>query len=177
MSIVNAEAELLAAAGPEADRHGEQPAPARRARWRWLPRSVPAPLAAGALAVGLLAGIAGKGAFDDGAGGTRVSQATFAANIGRAATAQLEVSDGHARLVGSHLPAPRRGLVYQVWVKRRGEANPEPTNALFTVTRSGAASVDVPGDVDDVETVMVTDEPPGGSALPTGSVLLSAQPA
>ena len=39
--------------------------------------------------------------------------------------------------------APRR--VYEVWVKRSGA--PQPTDALFTVTAAGDATVGVPGSV------------------------------
>ena len=67
-----------------------------------------------------------------------------------------------ARLVASDLPAPPSGRVYQVWLDKGGKA-PEPTNALFSTRRDGSASVDVPGSLDGVKRVMVTDEPPGGS--------------
>ena len=47
------------------------------------------------------------------------------------------------RLVASHLPAPPSGRVYQVWLDKGGKA-PEPTNALFSTSSDGSASVDVP---------------------------------
>jgi anti-sigma factor RsiW len=90
------------------------------------------------------------------------------------ARATLEVGDERARLVGDRLPPPRRGRVYQVWLDRGG-ASPEPTPALFTPTRDGRASVDVPGSLDGVRRVMVTDEPIGGSRRPMGRVLVVAQ--
>ncbi len=155
MAVVNAEAQLLAAAGPAADR------PERR-RWR-VPRLLPAGFAAAALAAALFVAVIG--------GGTTTVDAQVAA---AGATAQLEISDDSARLVGARLPAPPPGRVYQVWLQRDGEV--EPTDALFSVTRDGRASVAV-GDVDGVDKVMVTDEPAGGSAEPTGELLLSATPA
>ena len=47
-----------------------------------------------------------------------------------------------------------------MWVDRGGDA-PEPTSALFSTRRDGSASVDVPGSLDGVRAVMVTDEPHG----------------
>jgi hypothetical protein len=98
---------------------------------------------------------------------------TITAQVPGAGTANLEVDDGHGRIVASDLPAPPSGRVYQVWLDKGGKA-PEPTNALFTTSRDGSASVDVPGSLDGVKRVMVTDEPPGGSRAPTGKLLLTA---
>ena len=75
--------------------------------------------------------------------------------------------------MATDLPAPPDGRVYQVWVDRGGPA-PEPTDALFSVSRDGSAHVDVPGSLDGVRAVMVTDEPPRGSDSPTGNVVLTA---
>jgi anti-sigma-K factor RskA len=158
MAIVGAEAELLAAAGPEADRPRRT---ARRRRRLWRPVVV-APLAAAALAAGVLVAVLG--------GGTTTVPAQTVAG-----TAQLEIHDGSARLVAAHLPAPPSGRVYQVWLQRGDRV--EATDALFSVTRDGRASVDVPGSLDGVDKVMVTDEPPRGSERPTGKLLLSAEPA
>ena len=85
------------------------------------------------------------------------------------------MEDGHGRLVASDLPAPPNGRVYQVWLDKGGKA-PEPTNALFSTRRDGSASVDVPGSLEGVRAVMVTDEPVGGSTKPTGRLLLTASP-
>ena len=63
-----------------------------------------------------------------------------------------------------------------MWLDRGGTA-PEPTAALFSTRSDGSASVDVPGSLDGVRAVMVTDEPAGGSEKPTGEVLLTASPA
>jgi anti-sigma factor RsiW len=155
MRVVEAEAELLAAAGPAADR------PPRRA-WR-LPRLVPVGLAAAALAAAALIVVLG--------GATTTVPARVLAAGG---TARLEISGDRARLVGAHLPPPPAGRVYQVWLQRGTTV--EPTDALFSVTRDGRASVAVP-DVEGVKQVMVTDEPPRGSEQPTGKLLLSARPA
>ncbi len=52
---------------------------------------------------------------------------------------------------------------------------PLPTDALFTVSAAGAASVGVPGGVSGVREVMVTSEPLGGSRVPTLPALIVAR--
>jgi anti-sigma-K factor RskA len=89
------------------------------------------------------------------------------------ATAVLTIHDGAGRLSVGHLPAPPPGKIYQVWLKRPGTA-PTPTDALFTVNRQGSASVDVPGDLQGVDQVLVTPEPSGGSAVPTHPPIIVA---
>ena len=44
------------------------------------------------------------------------------------------------------MPQAAPGRVYEVWVKRAGL--PQPTDALFTVSSAGDASVGVPGSID-----------------------------
>jgi anti-sigma-K factor RskA len=155
MAIVNSEAELLRAAGPEADR---PPAPARR-RWSWRPALGLAMAGATALVVAVLA-IGGGG-----------GEHTYAFAGGKLITRD----GGHSTLIASHLSPPGRGRVYQVWLQR-GKGKPEPTNALFGVRADGTASVDVPGDMSDVDTVMVTSEPEGGSQAPTRAPVIVAHP-
>ncbi|MDQ3849020.1 MAG: anti-sigma factor, partial [Actinomycetota bacterium] len=95
------------------------------------------------------------------------------------ASAQLRIADRRAQLVVAGLPAPPRGRIYQVWLKHAGTRQaPEPTPVLFSVTRDGRASVAVPGDLGDVDAVLVTDEPLGGSQVPTRPTpIISARPA
>jgi anti-sigma-K factor RskA len=97
--------------------------------------------------------------------------------------AEVDVADASARLVvrGDHstletrgLPRPGTGRVYQVWLMKKGAQDPQPTDALFTVSRDGTASVDVPGDIDDVQAVLVTEEPDGGSPAPTSEPIIAA---
>jgi anti-sigma-K factor RskA len=121
-----------------------------------------------ALATGLAALVLGFVAAQVLQSGTE----TITAQVSGGGSAQLEIEDGHGRLVARNLPAPPRGRVYQVWLDKGGEA-PEPTNALFS-TREGAASVDVPGSLDGVKRVMVTDEPPNGSDTPSGKLVITA---
>jgi anti-sigma-K factor RskA len=161
MAVVESEAELLHAAGPESDR----PHPRRARSWfggiSWRP----------ALAIGLAALALGVVAANVLGGGTQ----TITAQVQRGGSAKLEVEGGHGRLVASRLPAPPSGRVYQVWLDKGGKV-PEPTDVLFTPRSDGSASADVPS-VDGVKRVMVTDEPPGGSQTPSGKLLLVASTA
>jgi anti-sigma-K factor RskA len=173
MADVHREAALLAAAGPEADRPS---APAARRRfslpsWR-LPRLVPAALAAVLLLVGVGIGV-GVSQLGSGSERTITAQVAKTADAQRA-DAELEINGDEARLVARGLPAPPSGRVYQVWLKRDGHA-PEATAALFKPSRDGTATASVPGSLDDVDQVMVTDEPDGGSQMPTGDLLLVAK--
>jgi anti-sigma-K factor RskA len=80
--------------------------------------------------------------------------------------ARLEVKDGRGTLIVAKMKAPPRGRVFQVWT-RRGKEQPKPTDALFTPARDGHASVVVPGNMENVDEVLVTHEPDGGSKRPT----------
>jgi hypothetical protein len=72
------------------------------------------------------------------------------------------------------MPPPPEGRIYQVWIKRPGR-DPQPTSALWSVDASGDANVMVPGDMDGVEAVLVTDEPEGGSRTPSRAPVITAQ--
>ncbi|MEA2310621.1 MAG: hypothetical protein QOE28_589 [Solirubrobacteraceae bacterium] len=171
MAEVEREASLLAAAGPEADR---PPAPARRRRRLRLPALAMPRLAlvgaAAALLLGVVAGVAADRALRDNGRTVVASVAQPAAGM----RAEVDLSDGNATLVASGMHAPPSGRVYQVWLKRPGRA-PEPTSALFTPSRDGSATATVPGPLTGVQQMLVTDEPLGGSRVPTGQVMLSAR--
>ena len=140
----------------------ERRARERRARERrsWLVwRPVPALVAACAL---LLAGIGiGFATLGD------EDPATFQGQCLRGCEeVAMSVDEGHGTLKVEGMAQPPLGRVYQVWTQRDGE-DPKPTDALFTVDKDGSASVDVPGDTGAVDRVLVTDEPRGGSEVPT----------
>lgn len=178
MSVVESEAELLRAAGPEADRPAparREPAPPRRRGLRerlgW-PTGLSPAFAAALAAVLVLAG-AGAGVLisdgDDDGGAVR----TLAAQEAPAgAEVAVEVHDDRATLVARHLPSPSPGRVYQVWL-RRGEI-PEPTHTLFTVRPDGRAQVEVDEPLRGAEEVLVTEEPSGGSVIPSGQPVIAA---
>lgn len=151
MSVVEAEArERERAARPE-----------KKSRFAFLSlRPLPAMAVACALLLaGVGIGVATLGGGDD----TSSYQGQFIRGDGRVA---LQIDDGHGTLKVESMAQPPHDRVYQVWTQRFGEA-PKPTDALFTVDKDGSASVDVPGDMEGVDQVLVTDEPPGGSPEPT----------
>jgi anti-sigma-K factor RskA len=86
----------------------------------------------------------------------------------------MNVEGDHGTLKVEGLPQPPEGRIYQVWTQRYGH-DPQPTDALFTVDKDGSASVDVPGDADEVDQVLVTDEPRGGSPAPSTAPYLSVR--
>ncbi len=135
-------------------------------------RFVPRPALAGALlAAAALAILGGLELAPGGATGIRVIQASVAAVPG---SAKLRIDGAHAELIVSKLPPPPAGRIYELWIKR-GRQAPAPTRVLFNVTGAGAAEVGVPGDVRGVNTIMVTQEPAGGSVVPTHAPVIVAQ--
>jgi anti-sigma-K factor RskA len=105
-----------------------------------------------------------------GGAGTRVIRAE--ALVPRA-TAVLRIGAGHAELSISGMPQAPSGRIYQVWLK--GSGGPQATDALFTVSSRGDATVGVPGVVAGIREVMVTAEPLGGSRAPTSPPLIIAR--
>jgi anti-sigma-K factor RskA len=161
MSTVRSEAELLNAAGPQADR----PEPART---RWRTRRL-ALSAAAALTAALAATIVL-------ASGSPSSQGVTTALVAAGAPAghaQLRQDGARTELTLSGIPQPPAGKIYEVWVARAGAA-PQATDALFTVTTAGSASVGVPGSLHGIQQVMVTAEPLGGSRHPTSPPIITA---
>jgi hypothetical protein len=90
-----------------------------------------------------------------------------ATHVYRAAVgaARVRVTDGRAELIVQRLPQLPDGRIYEVWLEHGGA--PQPTKALFGVTRTGQADVVVPGYSRTVSAVLVTSEPAGGSPRPT----------
>lgn len=159
MATVRSEAELRRAGAPKA---GSRPVRRRGIDRRWIAGSLAATAAAVVLAVVLIVGGGSRS-------GTRVIKAEAPDSTARVS---LLVSADHGTLRIADLPRTVPGHVYEVWVKRSG--GPQPTDALFTVNSSGAATVDVPGSLRGVRTVMVTSEPEGGSTVPTTSPVIVA---
>ena len=93
---------------------------------------------------------------------------------GHRVTAELRKVGGHLQLVVEGMPAPPPGRIYEIWLER-GSAAPEPTDALFSVTKTGAGSVGVPGNLHGVSDVLVTAEPFGGSLKPTRTPVIVAK--
>lgn len=161
LATVRSEAELLNAAGPQADR---PPRPAARWRsWESFPTAWVA-LAASAAAVVAIVLNVGSSAHE------RVTSGRVAASIpgGHASLRQI---DGRSELVVAGMPQPPPGKIYEVWLAR-GAGAPQATDALFSVTSRGSGSVSVPSSLHGVKEVMVTSEPLGGSVHPTSAPLI-----
>jgi anti-sigma-K factor RskA len=161
---------VLATVRQEAGLQGPATSGARAERkpsWSWLgsrPTLAGVGMAAAVAVVLAIALAPGSG------GATRTIQAEV---LAPRASATLRVSDGHAELNIARMPQTTPGRVYEVWIQRSG--SPQPTNALFTVSRAGDATVGVPGAIAGVKVVMVTSEPRGGSAVPTRSPVIVAR--
>jgi anti-sigma-K factor RskA len=102
-----------------------------------------------------------------GSGGTRVIQASVG-------SAQLRIAGGRGDLIVHRLPPPPAGRIYEMWVQR-GKAQPVPTGTLFSTRSNGTASVGVPGSLNGVTAVMVTQERAGGSLVPTSAPVIVAR--
>jgi len=162
LATVRSEAELLKAAGSESDQPVKQ-----RGRWRSPRVSF---LGAGiAIAATVIVAVAIAVNVHSTAH-PRVTTAQVMPSI-RGAEASLRQSGNRAELVVSGMPQPPIGHVYEVWLASPSSA-PRPTNALFGVTNSGRASVNVPGNLHGVREVLVTSEPRGGSLHPTSPAVL-----
>lgn len=99
-----------------------------------------------------------------------LGRASVAAEF-RGAHASLHLVGTRAELSISGMPQPPVGEIYEVWLARADGAA-HPTDALFTPTRAGRGSVEVPASLRGVHEVSVTAEPVGGSSHPTGPVVL-----
>jgi anti-sigma-K factor RskA len=156
----------------EEEARAAEPAPAVRRRPRWVEALFARPAFATAAACLLL--VAG-GVVGFAISGGSEDAATTVAFEG-AGRAELVQRDGEAAVRVTDLDPPPRGRVYQLWIKRPGNPAPEP-DAVFTVDREGHGSVEVQGDVEGAEAVLVTTEPSGGSQEPSTQPFLSAEPA
>ena len=160
MPVFNREAQLLRAAGAEADR----PAPARR---RPLGGVAPALAGTGLLAAGVAAGAL----LFTGGGGSQLRPVSVAQSLGPGMRATVRVGSGRAELQLSGMPNPPAGRVWQLWIQRDGQA-PKP-GPVFEL---GSGAVALPaGAAARGARVMVTDESPGGSARPSTQPVLVAR--
>jgi Anti-sigma-K factor rskA len=162
LATVRSEAELLRAAGHQADEPPDSQRRRQAHRGPWLTAGVA--IAAGvAVAVAIALNVGGSPS-------QRVTSGQVA-NAFPGARASLRQSAGHAELVVSGMPQPPSGRIYEVWLSRGG-GSPAPTDALFGVTSRGSGSVNVPGRLGKVKEVLVTSEPLGGSARPTSAPVI-----
>ena len=157
MAIVQAEADLLSAAGEAADR---PPRRRRSRRWGWLTVEPWRP----AVALGATAAVAAVAVVLATSGSsTRMIQAQTSGP----GSASLTIQGTQAQLVVNGLRAPPANHVDELWVKR-GAGRPQPAGTF--VLRSGSVRVQQPVRRGDV--VMVTVEPGQGTPAPTSTPFL-----
>lgn len=160
-----------------AEVHGDRK---RRSRRTWAERlglgavspRIAAATAAVVLALGLAGGVILSGIGGDDSGGSRSIAATVdSTRVGEArATLVVPDGDGPGALHVRAMPQPRRGQVYEVWLRRGDRIVPGP---LFSVDRNGSGTAAVPADLGDVDEVMVTRERAGGARQPTEAPVIS----
>lgn len=80
---------------------------------------------------------------------------------------------GSGVLSVANMPAQGDGTVYQLWYITDSPTNPVP-GGTFTVDSTGQGFMLIPADVDGVTSIAISLEPEGGSASPTGAILLSS---
>ncbi|HEU4738554.1 MAG TPA: anti-sigma factor [Solirubrobacterales bacterium] len=145
-----------------ADVPAKEPVRSRSRRWVLKP-------AVGFAVVALLvAGVVGYEVGKDGSGGGEAASTTVRQIGGMTVKMVQEGESGTLQLSG--VPQIPQDKVLEAWVKREGEVEAVP--ALLVPDRHGQAETRI-ADMTGVETVMVTEEPQGGSDAPTGEPLMS----
>jgi hypothetical protein len=86
----------------------------------------------------------------------------------------LRVAGHHGQLDLRGMPPAPAGHVYQVWLVT-GRDKPRATHALFTVPADGRARVEIPESLKGTDQVLITAEPPSGSAQPTTTPIAGAK--
>jgi anti-sigma-K factor RskA len=167
MGVVSAEAQLLRAAGPQADR----PESRNTSRWAGWLQGWRGGVALGAvLAAGFIVGSVVT-AKDQ----SQHLLVTMASVSKPDARARMIVEGSRAKLQLANFPDPPKGKVYEVWIMRKHGLMPTPTNTLFTIREDGYADVTVPYPVHPGDKVLVTAEDSGGADAPTSTPVISAQ--
>ena len=148
-----------------ADAQAQAPARAEKRRsWSWFLRPAMA-FAVVILAVALVAGYEiGKG----GSGGSGSPTVLSASEHGIEVKMVQEGDGGTLHLANLHQLPPDK--VLEAWVRREGTVEPVP--ALLVPDRKGEAETTI-ADMSGVDTVMVTEEPQGGSEEPTSPAIVT----
>jgi anti-sigma-K factor RskA len=138
--------------------------PAKRRSWSWFSKPAVA-FAVLVLAVAVVAGyeIGNGGSDERGGASTLVTR-----EHGITVKMVREGEGGTLHLANLHQLPPDR--VLEAWVRREGTVEAVP--ALLVPDRKGLAETRI-ADMSGVDTVMVTEEPQGGSEEPTGEAIVS----
>jgi anti-sigma-K factor RskA len=141
-----------------------QPRPAKRRTWSWFSRPAMA-FAVVLLAVAVVAGYEiGKGGSGDSGSPTVLS----ATEHGIEVKMVQEGDGGTLHLANLHSLPPDK--VLEAWVRREGTVEAVP--ALMVPDRKGQAETTI-ASMNGVDTVMVTEEPQGGSEEPTSPAIVT----
>jgi anti-sigma-K factor RskA len=155
--------EALMAEVREDARRATRPAAAKPRR-RWLMK----PAMGFAVLALLVAGVVGYEVGKDGGDGNG-GATTLERQIGGLTVKMIQEGNrGKLELVGVRQLPPDKVLA--AWVERDGKVEAVP--ALFVPNRNGQAETTI-ADMRGVETVMVTEEPRGGSETPTSEPILT----
>jgi anti-sigma-K factor RskA len=148
-----------------ADAQAQAPARAEKRRsWSWFSRPAVA-FAVVILAVAVVAGYEiGKGGSSDNGSPTVLSTSEHGIEV-----RMVQEGDG-GTLHLAHLHQLPPDKVLEAWVRREGKVEAVP--ALLVPDRKGQAETTI-ADMSGVDTVMVTEEPQGGSEEPTGDAIVT----
>jgi anti-sigma-K factor RskA len=168
MAIVEREAELLAAAGPEADRPPAPPAPERRGR---LARLFARPgLVAAACACALAIGI-GIGLGLSSGGPDTVEHPVTGVQQWASVSGDVVQRGDHGELQLANVPRLPNGQVYKVWLMRDGKP---VGDRAFTPDPDGTASVNLRGDLHGASAVAISRETDPDVTAPTTTPIVTA---
>jgi anti-sigma-K factor RskA len=76
-------------------------------------------------------------------------------------------------MIAAHFPQPPSGRTYELWLLRKSSRAPEAAGVFDPDSSGGAMHVWMRDlNLQDVQSVAVSDEPPGGVTAPTGALML-----
>ncbi len=141
--------------------------PARR-RLGWFRNAAWRPLAAAAALLLIVAAVVGYEVGSGGSGGGSPTKVEVDGPTGVVAAVSME-GTVHGRIELSDVHPLPHDRVLEAWLERDGKVEAVPT--LFVPNSEGEAATTL-GDMRGVSTVMVTQEPPGGSSAPTSKPIV-----
>jgi hypothetical protein len=141
----------------------------QRRSWRDM-LAIPRPVLAGA-AVVLVAVAVGGYALGAGGGSDEPATVTARGKAPAGATAVVERTGDQGILRVTGMPQRRDGI-YEVWIESDGRVE---ASTLFQVHRDGTGAAAIPHGLENADQVMVTLEPPGGSAKPSRAPVIVTQ--
>jgi hypothetical protein len=141
-----------------------EPKRASAPRRRWLLK----PAVGFAVLALLVAGVVGYEVGKDG-GSDKGGASTIVRQVDGLTVKMIQEGDG-GRLELAGVQQLSKDKVLEAWVERDGKVEAVP--ALFVPDRHGHAETTI-ADMSGVETVMVTEEPSGGSETPTGKPIVA----